>query len=1050
MNQLRSLYSQLPNGFFSSRRAVFCVLIVVFGLSTDGQERVDDGISYTRDIRPILSDKCFSCHGPDANARQADLRLDTQEGQRQDLGGYAAVVPGQSESSLLVELIETSDADLQMPPQDSKKQLNDAERKLLREWIDQGASWQQHWSFVTPKQKSLPAVADSQWCANEIDYFILHKLERGGLRPSDDAAPYTLVRRLFLDLIGLPPTPEQADYWVQKIWEPINDSGVDSTFDSGKYEQLVDFLLASPSYGERWARPWLDLARYADTNGYEKDRERSIWPYRDWVIDALNADMPFDQFTIEQIAGDMLPHATLSQIVATGFHRNTMLNEEGGIDPLEFRYHAMTDRVATTGTTWLGLTLTCAQCHSHKYDPVTQTDYYQLMALLNNADELAVELPSEDAQVEWAQRQVRAQQLLSALPTKWPASISSKKDVTSDSQTQSTDAASSLLTLEESFSAWRSSLRPSLVDWCTLQPTTATSNLPILTIEDEGVVFASGDTAKRDDYYLEFEPLSERISAIQLEALPDPRLPSGGPGSTYYEGTLGDFFLAELELTVNGQAWPIASASETFAANRFGKNPVSAALAIDSDVQTGWAVHGRQAERHVAVFNFAKDIPAGEKIEVHMVFGRHFASSLGKFRFRATAAGHEIQAEDFTPPIRDWLLLPDEQLSSEQRQLLLQEFCMRSDDLASESEEIRSLLAPATLPSTLIFSERPPNQTRDTFRHHRGEYLSPREKVEPGIPELFSYDDQPKDRYQFAQWLVSQNNPLTSRVCANRQWAYFFGSGIVQTVDDLGLQGTPPSHAELLDYLAYSLINQDNWSIKNFHRRIVTSHTYRQSAVVNQLALQLDPQNRWLAYAPRYRLDAEVLRDSILFAVGALSNKMGGQPVRPPQPPGITEVTFGSPKWNVSQGSDRYRRSIYTFQKRTAPFAMFATFDAPSGEACIARRTRSNNALQALTLMNDPMVVEVVNLAAAHLASTTDIESNPDALSSPELVGAIESLFRRILTRRPTERELQILSSYLWKELQSQGPTPNANEIHQAWAGLIRSLLCTDEALNRE
>ncbi|MCA9065120.1 MAG: DUF1549 domain-containing protein, partial [Planctomycetaceae bacterium] len=770
-----------------------------------GQEAAVD---YAMQIRPILSNACFHCHGPDADTREADLRLDTPDGLFGVRDGEAIIRKGDPGHSLLVSRIQTTDPDLQMPPADSRKTLTDEQRQLLIRWIEQGAEWKQHWAFVAPALPDVPGGSVPVPGGNEIDAFVIQKQQEAGLKMSPEERPAVLVRRVFLDLIGLQPTPTEAEEWVRKLTTSSTPLSAGQTVNPVVWRDLVQHLLNRPEYGERWARRWLDIARYADTNGYEKDRPRTIWPYRDWVINALNADMPFDQFTIEQLAGDMLPNATVDQRIATGFHRNTMLNEEGGIDPLEFRFHAMTDRVITTGTAWLGLTLQCAQCHTHKYDPVSQREFYQLMAFLNNADEPLMDLPDETLDERWEQNQQKAEDLLLHLADHWPvpdqvtvpllsatASVDGEQKLTQDAdhviqvrgvnpetavytvdlkpenlpfdhlvlrllskgnnkgpgrtahgnlvltdielwqvleqpdsqaaqadqpllrripitsvqasveqegfpaihcldgnastgwaihgsagvpkaaelrcaidptQLQAADrpvlrvvlrqmhggkhtigAFQLVLTrqnatedptqrreklVNSAFEHWLEQERANAVQWEFLQPVQATSNLPILTIQDDASILASGDTAKRDDYDVRFSAWNRPVTALRLEALPDDSLPAHGPGSTYYEGTLGDFFLTELTVRQNDQAFAFESATETYSKNRFGNANVSAALTFDGDVQTGWSVHDRQGERHVAVYILKEPIPAGQPIDLHMVFGRHFASSLGRFR----------------------------------------------------------------------------------------------------------------------------------------------------------------------------------------------------------------------------------------------------------------------------------------------------------------------------------------------------------------------------------------------------------------------------------
>jgi hypothetical protein len=760
------------------------------------------------------------------------------------------------------------------------------------------------------------------------------------------------------------------------------------------YAELVDHLLGLPQYGERWARRWLDLARYADTNGYEKDRDRTMWPYRDWVIRALNADMPFDQFTIEQVAGDMLPNATIDQRIATGFHRNTMLNEEGGIDPLEFRFYAMTDRVATTGTTWLGLTTGCCQCHTHKYDPITHHEYYGLMAFLNNADEPDLNLPDSAAERRYEQNLAAADKQLAGLPELWPGK---------DAENRNAD-------LEAVFTDWLAKERQLAVDWRVIRPSDLKSNLPHLTVQPDGSVFASGDTTKFDTYELTFNDVPVGATAIRLEALPDDRLPAHGPGSTYYEGRKGDFFLNEFVLSLDGQPVDIKSASHSYAKNQFGANPVSAALTIDGDFQTGWSAASRPGERSVAVYVLSEPLATGKSLDLTMTFGRHFASSFGRFRLSAVVVSGDVAAREWSAEIEQLLQASDEKLTLEDYRLLKDEFLLNAPQLADHATKVRNLRRRPASIDVPVLAERPVENPRPTHLHNRGEYLQPKELIEAGVPAALHQfsDDRPKNRLEFARWLISPENPLTARVVANRHWATFFGTGIVKTLDDFGMQGETPSHPELLDWLAVSLVDE-GWSIKSLHRKIVLSSTYQQSSNFPTVTTGSSETRtsglsatRLLARFPRTRLEAEILRDVVLKSAGLLSLKQGGPPVRPPQPDGISEASFGRPKWKASTGEDRHRRSIYTYQKRTAPFAMLTTFDAPSGEACVARRDVSNTALQALTLLNDEMFLEAARALGGKLATIEKDDASRITLA-----------FQRVLTRPPSETETARLSTFV-------------------------------------
>ncbi len=1157
---------------------------------------------FTREVRPILSRYCFKCHGPDEATRKGGLRLDERSAAlREAKSGAIALVPGKPEESELIARILSQDPEEVMPPPSAKLELSAAQKDVLQRWVAAGGEYRQHWSFLAPVKAAPPQPG------KVIDAFVSARLTAEGLALSPRADDATLARRLYLDLIGLPPTPEQLDAYLTAAAANRDQAT----------EALIDSLLASPQYGERWARKWLDLARYADSNGYEKDRPRNIWPYRDWVVRALNEDMPFDQFTIEQLAGDLLPGATLDQRIATGFHRNTMLNEEGGIDPLEFRYHAMADRVATTGATWLGLTLGCAQCHTHKYDPITHREYFALFAFLNNADEPELDLPPPDAAQQQAEREKRAQRLLAELPDKWPveegawrwetpvpvvktsapetgkilpdgsvlfpapgpdtevvtliydleagsveqvrlealldealpkkgpgrvahgnfvlseititaaprqrpeaaepvsiasAAASAQQDgfpITAafDGKAETgwavhvpgqplNTAKSAVFKLARpvgfpggtrmtvtlaqhygqhhtlgrprlsfgvpqrdlrpvaerrrelvgnKFREWLAKERARSVAWTPLLPASAKSNSPLLTVQPDASVFASGDTTKSDTYELAFANLPPRITALRLEALPDERLPAHGPGMTYYEGPKGDFFLGEFTVLADGGPVKLARATESYAKNAMGANPASALAAIDGDPQTGWNCAGRMGEAHEAVFVPAQPISAA-RLDVRMLFGRHYASSLGRFRISVTTEAGGAEAREMPDEIERLLLIPDAQLTAEQREKLRDQFLLSAPELAEHAKKIRDLRKPPAWPTTLVLSERPATNPRPTFLHHRGEFTQPKERVEPAVLSVLHPLPAvaPRDRLSFARWLVARDNPLTARVVVNRAWAAFFGRGLVKTTEDFGLQGEAPTHPELLDWLAVEFM-ESGWSLKKLHRLIVTSATYQQAARVTPEHLAKDPENKLLARFPRKRLEAEIVRDAMLRASGLLSLKMGGPPVRPPQAEGISEVAYNSPKWEASAGEDRHRRSLYTFVKRTAPFAFTNTFDAPTGEQCIARRDVSNTSLQALTLLNDITVLE----AAQALGKTLAAMPGGDE-------ARLRAAFRRILSREPRPDEWPALHAFLTAQRTRYASGEldpkvfaGADAEQAVWAVLARALFNLDEAVTK-
>jgi hypothetical protein len=1172
-------------------------------------------VDFVHDARPILAKHCLKCHGPDDARREAGLRLDGRENSTGKLeSGRTAIVPGDAESSELIRRVLSTDEELVMPPPSAKNPLSDRDKQILREWIAAGAEYQPHWAFVAPRQVSPPNPKLAVWPRNPIDNFVLARLEAEGLQPAPPADRYTLARRVYLDLVGLPPTPEEADAFVY-------DSSPDA------YERLVDRLLASPHYGERWARRWLDLARYADTNGYEKDRPRSIWPYRDWVIQAINDDMPFDQFTIEQLAGDMLPSATLGQRIATGFHRNTMRNEEGGIDPLEFRFYSMTDRVATTSTVWLGLTMGCAQCHTHKFDPITHREYYQFFGLMNNADEPEATMPRAELASRRAELEKQIAALEADLPNRFPAdeehwrqpdlksavaesgialerqtdgSLLAKSDqgehdayvlvfddasggaidrvrlealadpalpnqgpgrssggnfvlseisltaapldaperaepvklvaATADfsqngfavdkaidgnlasgwaiagsgkshvnrtavfqmerpvgwsqgtrwtvrldqnhgshhtlgklrvsfaeAADQSTPVADRRQAhFDRKFAAWIAENAAKSVAWIPLQPSAAKSETPLLTILEDGSVLASGDQTKRDVYDITFNNSSEidltGITALRLEVLPDDRLPRRGPGRVDYEGPFGDFFLAELTLAADGQPVAISRATTSHAN---GGNV--AANMIDGNPLTGWSIDGGQGRSHSAVFNLASPLGAAKSLSLTMVFEKYYAAGLGRFRLWGTHDARQATALTL-PTTLEQSLAPLAQnglaasATEAVREPLLKAFVRAAPELAAAREEIKRLRdqMPAD-PTTLVLQERPANNPRATFIHRRGEFLQPTERVEANTPSVLPPlpAGVAHDRLALARWLVSPENPLTGRVIINRQWAALFGQGIVKTVEDFGYQGEAPSHPELLDWLAVELIRR-GWSLKAMHKLIVMSATYQQSSVVAPESAAHDPQNRLLARGPRFRVEAEMVRDLALKASGLLSEKIGGPSVYPPQPAGVSsEGAYGALTWNTSVGEDRYRRGLYTFSKRTAPFAAFTTFDAPTGEVCVARREVSNTALQALTLLNDAAFVE----AAQTLGRQTAAEVQP-------LESRAARLFRRVLTRPPRGDELALVITFY----QAQRDRLASGELDQraisglatgealdaaAWTLVARSLLNLDETISK-
>ncbi len=675
---------------------------------------------------------------------------------------------------------------------------------------------------------------------------------------------------------------------------------------------------------------------------------------------------------------------------------------------------------------WLGLTVGCAQCHTHKYDPITQREYYQLLAFLNNADEPEMEVPRPELTARRTELAAQIARLEADLPNRFPQGREQ---------------------LERKFHEWLEQEAARAVRWVILRPAEATSNLPRLAVLEDDSVLASGDQSKRDLYDLTFRPDLRGVTAIRLEALPHDSLPKHGPGRVYYEGPFGDFFLSEITLTADGQPVRWSRATHSFANSKNG-----AVAAIDGDPHTGWSISGGQGRSHTAVFNLASPLPDAKVVALRLLFERYYAAGLGRFRLAVTTDSRPAEARGLPADVEELLLVPADQRTAAQRERLLRHYLSIAPELATEREAIKKLRDQlAAYPTTLVLAERPPENPRPTYLHRRGEFLQPAERVEPDVlavlPPLPA--DVPRNRLSFARWLVDPGNPLVGRVTMNRQWAAFFGRGLVRTTEDFGFQGELPTHPKLLDWLAVELVRQ-GWSMKRMHRLIVTSATYQQSARVTPDLLERDASNKLLARGPRVRLEAELIRDAALKMSGLLAPRIGGPSVFPPQPAGVTsEGTYGPLTWKVSEGPDRYRRGLYTFSKRTAPYAMFSTFDAPSGEACLPRREVSNTPLQALTLLNDTVFVEAVQALGRQLASQP---------SSVEARARL--LFRRCLIRPPSEEELAVLVKFYHtqkqrfekKELDAAALAgPGAGDLPEraGWTVVARALLNLDETFTK-
>ena len=948
---------------------------------------------FNRDIRPILSENCFHCHGPDAKAREANLRLDTFEGAI--TGGEFAdpIVPGKPDVSEVVARIHASDPDDLMPPPDSNRKLSDREKKLLRDWIASGAKYTMHWAWTAPKRPATPAVKNQAKVANPIDAFLLRRLEQEKLTFSEPALPETILRRLSLDLVGIPPTPSEVVEF-RDGWAANPESQLSKT---------VDRLLASPRFGERWARPWLDLARYADSNGFQADQLRPSWAYRDWVIDALNANMPYDQFTIEQLAGDLLPEATLSQKIATGFHRTVTCNVEAGVHPEENRTNQVVDRVNTTGTTWLGITMECAQCHDHKYDPFSMKDYYSLFSFFNNTP-LEVSLPSGTNDVSHdfigpyldlplSEADQRKKEGLDELIAK----VKEKRDTLVNNP-------------RSGFTAWENKARASLdsaPEWkpVSIKSFSATGGEDHRLLEN-GSILVTGNVPDTTTYVVEATTDVKEITGFKFEALTHPEISGKGPGRGDAKRT--NFVLHEFSVALHADKKD--TKVELFhAAADFSQDRWSVSGAIDGKPETGWAIAPQFGKPHWATFETDVPLTLDERDRLVFTLDQNFGSGRTIGCFRISTISDPAGIGRLPGNIAAALRKTDNKRSKKERNALNAHYVKSSPEIRqldlelSRLEEERDALTPD---KTLVMVEM--DETRKTHILNRGEYLSPGEEVEADTPKILPpLGLQSGNRLDLAKWIVRRDNPLTARVAINRWWAEIFGNGIVATLEDFGTQAEPPTHPELLDWLAVEFMDS-GWDMKHVLKIIVTSSAYRQSSRITPELLEADPRNLLLARAPRFRLDAERLRDNALAISGLLSDKMHGKPIMPYQPPGLWRQTGrNEPKWVEQKDENRWRRGIYIVYRRAAPYPSMVNFDAPDRAACTVRRPRTNTPSQALTLLNDPAYVEMA------LALADRILARERASDEQRINYAFQLVLSRDATREETKRIYELLKNRL-------------------------------------
>ena len=1162
-------------------------------------------IDYSRDIRPIFSDNCYECHGPDAAVRKAHLRLDRREDVVAALpNGVVPIVPGDADASVLIHRVTATDPTDRMPPAiGDHTALSATQIDLLRTWINQGAHWATHWSFIKPTRPPVPQTHGSSVVRNPIDSFILTRLEGDMLRQSPEADRATLLRRITLDLTGLPPTPIDVDAFVSdKI--------------PGAYTRVITRLMRSPRFGEHMARYWLDAARYGDTHGLHLDNDRSMWPWRDWVIDAFNSNMPFDQFTIEQLAGDLIPEPTLEQRIATGFNRNNVSTSEGGAIDAEYLVKYAADRVETTATVWMGLTMACAQCHDHKFDPISQKEYYEFFAFFNNTTENAMDGNRSDpppvVRVARGEQRNILESLEAELQTQL-ARIEAPDPLIDSAQ-------------REWESRWRSLWA---AQWQALEVSSATSRggATLTTLED-GSTLASGENPAKDVYTFVARTDATDISLLRLEALTHPDLPHTGPG----RAVNANMVLSEIEATAVSVLDPARRQVIRFATasadHQQMNGPFLVTMAIDGliDDTNGWAIEGfNRREDRTAVFAAAEPFgfAGGTELTVRLRFETiHAQHTIGRTRlsiagsgemnevfagasmsewqvagpfaaesgqiahdtaygpeqnldaislndswadgddtlsWRAEPAFHngvlhmlpgdiaatylyrtvtsptarsmdlslgsddaikvwlngarvhdnyvprgvaadqdritiDLQAGDnhllmkitnlgggygfyFKPTDEGHgsdllrivnLLALDEQARTPDTETAIANFYRRhyspdlrpvfehADDLRRRQTELQ-----AALPITLVMNENP--MRRQTYILNRGQYDDPRDPVSATTPQclppITPRDTEYADRLDMARWLVRDDHPLTARVIVNRLWQQVFGTGIVETVSDFGSQGQWPSHPELLDWLAVEFI-ESGWDVRHMMRLMLTSATYRQSAAVTPELLTIDPDNRLLARGPRFRLDAEVIRDQALAASGLLVEQIGGPGVRPYQPEGLWKaVAYPDSNTQVfmADGGDaQYRRSMYTYWKRTSPPPNMTAFDAPDRETCTVRRPRTNTPLQMLVLLNDRQFVE----AARVLAQRAMLESGNEPARQ------VTRAFRLLLAREPNQAELDVLLQLRQRMIDRYTADPSSAEqllsvgdaprdvpldpiVHAAMTNVVSALLGLDETVTK-
>ncbi|MBE7495662.1 MAG: DUF1553 domain-containing protein [Verrucomicrobiaceae bacterium] len=1011
------------------------ILLLIPSLASSLHAAVD----FVRDVQPLLAEHCLECHGPDDS--KGGLVLTTRELALKELkSGAHGIVPGKPEQSEMIARMASTDPDEQMPPPKHREKhpVKARDIEVLRQWIAEGAKFEAHWAYKPVKMPDLRSLNSDQ---HPVDHFIRAKLKEQNITPSPEADPITLIKRATYDLHGLPPTPEDVDAFVKAFQN--QDSGIRNQ----EYARLLDRLLASERFGERWGRHWLDMARYADSDGYEKDRPRpDAWRFRDWVIRAINDDMPFDQFTIEQLAGDLLPDATPEQIVATAFNRQTLTNTEGGTDQEQFRVEACMDRTETLGTVWLGLTVGCARCHTHKYDQITQREYFQLYAFFNNGDEVNRQVPVSPG--EWSAYERRNGDAVKKL-------IPLRKAL---------DAAKAELPVK--LPEWEKGVKERLAKAAAAKAVQKFEQLPItkatavsakLQKQADGSFLAQNKAPSTDSYTLEVSGHEKPVSALQIEVLPDDSLPGKGPGNHKN----GNFVLTTLvAMLQQGQASReiiLHSPKADFEQKTFTADKV-----LDTDEQTGWAVSGATGKKHSLIVQFAEPVLLKAQDKLVLRLDQKYkppGHTIG--RLRVLAASEET--EDSIAPENVRKILSEE--PKRRNPVVIQPLWAWMEKVDPEVvaaeralREAEAKLPKPPLMDVRVIAHRHSNP-RKTHLLYRGDFLQPAEEVTPGalstLPPL-----KGASRLDLARWLVSKDNPLTPRVTVNHFWTRLFGEGLVHTVADFGVRGEPPTHPELLDWLAGEFMRQ-GWSRKKILKTIMMSATYRQSSAIltdlPRTVLETDPKNHLLWRQNRLRVEGEIVRDIHLAASGLLSAKIGGPSVYPPIPEGIDALSYaGNFKWSTSKGEDRYRRGMYTFFKRTAPHPDLTTFDCPDANLTNVRRTVSNTPLQALTTLNAEAFAEAAQALARRVLTDSTLKDDTTRLTRA---------FRLCVARPPSASEIASLRKLLEESRYTyqNGPAEEAKAAsgahaatnvpaaeNAAWVAVARIVLNLDEVITRE